>query len=94
MLFLEGDDARLRGRQEPPLCPVVMAPLPFFPLTPGHLVPPCRSAGETYVRSSRSGRCCVVIRRLVRALSRRSLVHGLGLDISVEIEVRFRESNF
>jgi len=24
----------------------------------------------------------------------RSLVHGLGLDISVEIEVRFRESSF
>ena len=86
------DDARLRGRQEPPLCPVAMSPLPF--VLPGHLVPPFRSAGETYVRSFRSGRCGVVIRRLVHALSKRSLVNGLGLEISVEIEVRFRESNF
>ena len=35
-----------------------------------------------------------IVSSMVSGRTLRSLVHGLGLDISVEIEVRFRESIF
>ena len=47
----------------------------------------CRKCSGSLALSS-------IISSMVSGQTFRSLVHGLGLDISVEIEVRFRESNF